>query len=190
VDEVKARSKVNSRVMEYLAKAGCFPNSHVPSREDELEALGYSLSGRAIDQGWLKWAQGVGEVIDTKAIVTKHGDPMCFAEVDFHSGVQSVTVFPRQYAEYKDMLVRGAVLGFVLGGDILEALFDPADLGGYAVEIPDSKADEFLSFYPSMKGRPNVRAGGYDLASVELTEGMLAFVAAEFGVERLVRLNR
>jgi len=101
--------------------------------------------------------------------------------------VESLTCFSRQYADLKPLLKKGAVLGFLVKGDLLEGVFDPYDLGGYVLEIPEDKADEFLSFYPSCKGRPNVRVGQWDLASVALTEGMLGFIEREFGVVSLYR---
>jgi hypothetical protein len=179
---------VNSRAVEYLLKAGCFPGEREPTRDDELESLGYSVSGRVIDQGFYRLVEGAGEVLDVKAVTSKRGDPMCFASVEFHDEVRSVVVFPAQYAAYRDALTRGAVLGFLTrpGEDILEALFDPGNLSEMVMEIPERKADEFLTFYPSCAGRPTVRAAGYDLASVPLTPELVAFVEAEFGVERLV----
>jgi DNA polymerase-3 subunit alpha len=179
---------VNSRAVTYLLKAGCFPDEYEPSRDDEMEALGYSVSGRAIDQGFLRFVEGAGEVLDVKAITSKKGDPMCFASVDFHDEIRSVVVFPRQYSEYREVLVRGAVLGFSTraGEDILEGLFDPCNLDELIMEIPERKADEFLSFYPSCAGLPTVRAAGYDLASVPLTPQMVEFTAAEFGVEKMI----
>jgi DNA polymerase III alpha subunit len=185
--ELKARAKVDSKKVGYLLRAGCFPEEHEPTREDELEALGYSISGRAIDQGWLKYVDGVGEVIDVRAITDKKGNPMAFVSVEFREGVESLTCFSRQYADLKPLLVKGAVLGFFAKGDILEGLFDPTDLSGYAVEIPDDKADEFMSFYPSCVGRPNVRVSQWDLASVELTEEMLGFIEREFGIVSMYR---
>lgn len=191
VEDVKARSKVNSRVMEFLTKAGCFPNTHVPTRDDEIEALGYSVSGRVIDTGFLRYVDSACEVVDVKAITTKKkGEPMCFLSAEFHDGVRSVTVFPRQYKNYKDLFVPGAVLGVILNEDILEAVYDPDDVSGYFVEIPEGKADEFLCFYPSLVGEPNVYAGSYGLARVNLTREVLDFIDREFGVVSMGRLNR
>jgi len=179
---------VNSRAVEYLLKAGCFPLERVPDRDDEMESLGYSVSGRAIDEGFLKYVEGAGEVLDVRAVTSKKGDPMCFVSVDFADEIRSVVVFPRQYAEYKEVLTRGAVLGFVTrpGEEVLECLFDPTNLGDMVLDIPEGKADEFLSFYPSCAGPATVRAAGYDLASVPLTPEMVGFIASEFGVERMV----
>jgi len=185
--DLKARAKVDSRKISSLLKAGCFPDEHVSDRDDELEVLGYSVSGREIDRGWLRYVEGAGEVIDVRAITDKRGNPMAFVSVEFRDGVESLTCFSRQYADLKPLLKKGAVLGFLVKGDLLEGVFDPYDLGGYVLEIPEDKADEFLSFYPSCKGRPNVRVGQWDLASVALTEGMLGFIEREFGVVSLYR---
>lgn len=185
--DLKSRTKANKRHVEYLLKAGCFPGERTPSRDDELEAIGYSISGRALDQGFLKYVRGAAEVIDVRAITTKKGDPMCFLSVEFHDGVKSVTVFPRLYAAYKDVLTRGAVLGLYLNDDILEGVFDVLDLQGMVVEIPDDQADGFLTFFPSCAGEPNVKAGGAGIARVELTQGMLEFIEREFGILALTR---
>lgn len=184
--DLKERAKVNSRGVEYLLKAGCFPGERVPDRDDEIESLGYSVSGRAIDQGWLRFVEGAGEVIDVRAITTKKGDPMCFASVDFRDEVRSVVVFPKAYERYREVLRRGAVLGFVTDGDVLQVLFDPFDLQQLDVEVPDAAADAFLTFYPSCIGIPNVRCGGYDLAGVRMTPEMVEFIASEFGIVRMV----
>ena len=181
------RTKANKKHVEYLLMAGCFPEEKVPTREEELEAIGYSISGRAIDQGWLKYVEGVGEVIDVRAITTKKtGEPMCFAGVEFGNGVASVVVFPKVYWLYKDVLKKGFVAGFYLKDrEILEALFDPSDVSQYKIEIPSDKVDEFLSFYPSCKGKPNVVSSGYDVASISLNEEVLKFIEAEFGIVRI-----
>ena len=44
-----------------------------------------------------------------------------------------------------------------------------------------------MSFYPSCKGRPNVRVGQWDLASVNLTEQMISFIEKEFGIVSIYR---
>lgn len=186
-DDLKARAKVDSRKLSYMRMAGCFPGEHSPTRDEELESIGYSISGRTIDQGWLKYVEGAGEVLDVRAITTKKGDPMAFVSVEFRDGVESVTVFPRAYAIYKNVLVRGAVFGFLLDGDVLQGIFNPYDLSGMAVEIPDSAADGFLSFHPSCPGDPNVYVGRWGIARVNLTQEMLDFVEKEFGVVRMYR---
>lgn len=180
--DVKVRSKVNSRVIEYLRKAGCFLSEYSPSREDEIEALGYSISGRIIEQGYFKYIEDAGEILEIRNITTKKGDPMAFVSVDFRNETKSVVVFPKMYEKYKDILVRGAVFGFVVKEEILEVLYDLNNLEDMIIEIPDNMADQFLSFYPSCKGLPNVRAANYDLASVNMTREMIEFVALEFGI--------
>jgi DNA polymerase-3 subunit alpha len=183
--DLKSRTKANKRHVEYLLKAGCFPAEHVPGREDELEALGYSISTKAITEGYLKYLRGVVEVIDVKAITTKKGDPMCFLTVETHDDVMSVTVFPRNYAQMKHALVPGAVLGLRLDGDILVGLFDPLDLERMRVYIPEDKADEFMSFCPSCPGEPNVMSGGLGISRVNMDGDMFAFIEQQFGVVAL-----
>ncbi len=183
--DLKARSKVTSRIVEYLKKAGCFLNEYIPSREDEVEALGYSISGRAIDQGWLKYIDGAGEILEIRNITTKKGDPMCFLSVDFHEETRSLVVFPKMYEQYKEILVKGAVFGFITNEDILEKIFDLNSFDNLVIEIPDNQADQFLTFYPSCTGRPNISAAGYELASVNLTQQMFEFIETEFGVVRI-----
>lgn len=184
--DLKSRTKVNSRQLGSMLKAGCFEAEYEPTLEDEMESLGYSISGRAIDQGRYKFLDGVGEVIDVRAITTKAGEPMSFTSVEFRDGVVSVVVFPKAYREYKDVLKKGAVLGFYLkDGEILEALFNPDDTSRYKVEVPDEKADEILSCFPSCIGEPNVFASGYGLARVNVTDEMLSFIESEFGIIRI-----
>jgi len=183
--DLKSRSKVNSRVIDYLLKAGCFPLEHECTREDELESLGYSVSGRAIDQGWLKYVQGAGEILEIKNTVTKKNDPMSFVSVDFHEETRSLVVFPKVHERYKELFVRGGVYGFATDGDILQALFDVTDLQAMNIEIPDHSVDSFMSFYPSCSGIPNIYCNGYAVASVKMSEQMVAFVEAEFGIIRI-----
>lgn len=185
--DLKARTKANKRHVEYLLKAGCFPEEKVPSREDELESIGYSISTRILEQGHLKYLEGVAEVIDVRAITTKTGRPMCFLSVETREGTQSVTVFPEAYEQVKPALVRGAVLGLRLDRDILLGLFDPDDVTQMDVEIPDDRADEFMSVFPSCAGEPNVYAGGVGVSRVDMGPEMLAFIEREFGVVSLRR---
>ena len=184
---LKERAKVNKKQIEYLLRAGCFPEEREPSIAEEVEALGYSISGRAIDQGWLRYVADAGEVLDYKAITTKKGDPMAFVTVEFREEVKSVVAFPKAWQAYRDFLSKGAVLGFTLDGDVLLEAWDPMDFSNLAVELPEGKADEFMSFCPSMQGRPNVREGRWDVSSVELTPEMLSFIESEFGIKTIVR---
>lgn len=183
--DLKSRTKANKRHIEYLTKAGCFPIEHTPNREDELESIGYSISSRILEEGHLKYLEDVVEVIDIKPITTKKGDPMCFLSAEFHNGVQSVTVFPKNYEALKFVLVRGAILGLRLDGDILLGIFDPLDISNMTITIPENKANEFMSFFPSCKGDPNIEAGGVGIAKIDLTQEMLKFIESEFGIESI-----
>ena len=183
--DLKARTKVDSRKLGYLLRAGCFETEHEPTREDELESLGYSISGRAIDQGWLRYVDGVGEIIDVHAITDKRGNPMAFVSVEFREGVESLTCFSSQYKALQPMLKKGNVMGFMVKGDLLEGIFDPTDLSIMVVEIPDEKADEVMSCFASCKGEPNIFVGNYGLAKVNMINEVITFIEAEFGIVRI-----
>lgn len=183
--DLKTRTKANKRHVEYLLKAGCFPEEHMPSRDDELDAIGYSIFTRVLNMGHYKYLRNLAEVIDVRAITTKRGDPMCFLSVETHDGIESVTVFPKLYAQVKEALKPGAILGLRLDGDILIGLFDPDDLSNMKVTIPEDRADEFMSFMPSCKGEPNIFAGGMGISKVDLSQEMLSFIGSEFGIEAL-----
>lgn len=174
----------SSRVVKYLKMAGAF-EEYTPTRLEEIESIGFSISGRAIDQSFRKYVQEAGEVIDIRETTTKKGDPMAFVTVDFHDEIRSVVVFPRQLAEYKPLLVKGNVLGFFCDGDVLQKIFNVEDFVGFIVEIPDEKVDEFLTFCPKCNGLPNVYCGSWAVATVNLTLEMFNFIEREFGVVRV-----
>lgn len=183
--EVKARTGVNKRVIDYLKKAGCFPNEYTPTREDEIDALGYSISGRIIEQGYRRYIREAGEIIELKETTTKKGDPMAFMTVDFHDEVRSLVVFPRQYEAYKDVLKKGNAFGFFTDGDILQKIFSLDDINDFIIEIPDYKVDEFLSFCPRCNGKPNVYCGEWAVSTVKMSLQMYQFIEKEFGIDRI-----
>jgi len=181
-NDLKNRTRINSRSLNYLLKAGAFPNEYIPTRDDELESIGYSISGRAIDQGHLKYIEEIGEIIEVKNTTTKKGKPMSFLTVEFHDNIRSVVVFSNFYEQYKDLFKKGAVFGFILDGDVMQGVYNPYDLDKLYVEIPSDKVDEFLSFYGSCKSLPNIKSAGYDVASIKLTEELISFIEKEFGI--------
>ena len=42
--------------------AGCF-KEYQPSRQEEIESIGYSISGRIIDQSFRKYIREAGEIV-------------------------------------------------------------------------------------------------------------------------------
>lgn len=180
-EDVRNRTIANKRHIEFLNMAGAFG---VPGTlEQERESLGYNVDGRLIDRyWWSKYCSEIGEVLDVHQIVTKKGDPMCFLKVEYGDRTESITVFPRQYETYKQILVKGFVGLFKVKGDILQFVCAPA-VERLAVHV--EKADEFLSFNPSMAGRPNVFSGGVSISCISLDEQVLHFIEREFGIERL-----
>ena len=67
IQDLMDRTKLTSRMIEYLAMAGAFVHSfddEVPTLEDAKEALGSTITGRRIDKYWWKDKCSVlGEVI-------------------------------------------------------------------------------------------------------------------------------
>jgi len=182
-EELKERTKISKRVIEYLGYAGAF--GAPTDIEMEREALGYNLGARMIDRYWWSdFVSGIGEVIDVHKILTKRGDPMAFLNIEFRTEIMSVTVFPEMWSMIKDHVDKGTVAIFKYNDDkILQYVSSPDDFGSMRVHIV--MADEFLSFYPSLIGKPNIYAGGMGIAKIELDEQILTFIRDEFGIERI-----
>ena len=176
----------NRRTVEYLKMAGCF-SEYVPSRQEEIESVGYSISGRIIDQSFRKYIREAGEIIELKETTTKKGDPMAFMTVDFHDEIRSIVVFPRQLAEYRDVLKKGNAFGFWCDGDILQKIFPIEQFEDFIVEIPEDKVDEFLTFCPKCNGSPNIYCGEWAVSTVNLDLRMFEFIEREFGISRVRR---
>ena len=184
-DDVKNRTGVDKRVIEYLKKAGCFTDEYNSNRDDEIESLGYSISGRIIDQGYRKYVKEAGEIIELKETTTKKGDPMAFMTVDFHSEMRSVVVFPKQHQNYREFLKKGNAFAFYCDGDILQFIGSLDHVEDMTIEIPDDKVDEFLSFCPRCNGKPNIYSNGYAVATVSMSIAMYNFIEREFGIVRI-----
>lgn len=176
----------NKRTVEYLKMAGCF-KEYQPSRQEEIESIGYSISGRIIDQSFRKYIREAGEIVELKETTTKKGDPMAFMTVDFHDEIRSIVVFPRQLAEYRDVLKKGNAFGFWCDGDILQKIFPIEQFEDFVVEIPEDKVDEFLTFCPKCNGSPNIYCGEWAVSTVNLDLKMFEFIEREFGVSRVRR---
>jgi DNA polymerase-3 subunit alpha len=178
------KKSVNKKTLDYLLMAGVFLDEHVPVREEEIDALGYSVSERYIDRFPYCFMPDAGEILDVTNITTKKGDPMAFVMVEFKDKAQSITVFPKLYSQYRNILVKGNVFGWVLApnSDILAAVFDVGDIKEYVVEIPPDKMQEFMTFYSSCTGIPNIRVEGYGIASVPMSVEMLQLIHADFGI--------
>jgi DNA polymerase-3 subunit alpha len=185
----KIRS-VTKRTIEYLLKAGCFPMEHIPDYNEEREALGYGLSGRVVDKFPYDLMPNVGEILEIKKITDRRGNPMAFIVVEYKERTESLTVFHSIYEDIQDQLKVGFVSGFARqrGEDILSHLFDPSKVEDWILDIDEDKVDDFLSFYPSLKGSPNIVCGSFDVASVPLDIEMVEFIRTNFGIRRI--LNR
>lgn len=176
----------NKRTVEYLKMAGCF-KEYQPSRQEEIESIGYSISGRIIDQSFRKYIREAGEIIELKETTTKKGDPMAFMTVDFHDEIRSIVVFPRQLETYRDLLKKGNAFGFWCDGDILQKIFPIEQFEDFVVEIPENKVDEFLTFCPKCNGSPNIYCGEWAVSTVNLDLKMFEFIEREFGISRVRR---
>jgi DNA polymerase III alpha subunit len=131
----------------------------------------------------------VGEILEIRKITDKHGNPMAFITVEFKDYTDSLTVFHSIYDEIKDQLKVGFVSGFAKkenGDRVLSHLFDMNAVEDWIIDIPDEKIDEFLSFYPSIKGSPNIVSGEFAVASIEMTVEMVEFIEANFGIRHIM----
>jgi len=117
------KRKVTARTVDFLKKAGAF-RDYKPTREEEIEALGYSISGRGIDCFPYDIVDGAGEIIDFRPIVTKTGKPMCFVEVEFRSETKRLTIFPELWSQIKDKILVGKIWQWEIKRDIVENIKD------------------------------------------------------------------
>lgn len=185
-EDLKSRTTVNKRHIEYLTKAGAFGSTSI---EDEKEALGYNIGDRYLDtMWWTKYCGCIGEIIDIHTITTKKGDPMCFLKVEYRDKIDSVTVFPQLYAKLKDYFNKGDVYLFsVTNNDNILQFMNKVDIKNLGVHVID--ADGFLSFSPSLAGHANIFAGGISISSIDLNNESLKFIEQEFGIEKIVLIK-
>ncbi len=178
--DIKARTKLDKKAMEYLDKAGALGD--IPSVEDEREALGYNVGKRMIDSYWWgHYMAQLGEIIDIHKITTKKGDPMAFLNIEYRDKIESVTVFPSAWEVLRNEVKKGTVGIFKADSrGVLVFHCDPTDYQHFKVSI--DKPDEFMSFCPSLIGRPNVLVDGYGISSVKMNEEMLHFIEDQFGL--------
>ena len=184
-DDLKKRAKISSRIIDSLTKAGAF-GGELPTLEDEREILGCNIRQRLIEQYW--WhtqLEGLGEVIDVHKILTKKGKPMAFLSVEYLKDTESVTVFPDLWKKIKGMVDVGTVAVFKKDErDVLQRITSPDAFEHFVVDVIDP--DGFLSFYPSLVGKPNIRSNGTGIARIELDEDILYFIDREFGINKIV----
>lgn len=128
----------------------------------------------------------LGEVVEVHKILTKKGDPMAFVKIETIQEVRSVTCFPDMWAKVKEKIRPGAVAIFKWDDrDVLVYLASPDAFEDMKVFLPSDQADAFLSFAPTLQGRPNIKTIDRDIASVHLDSGMLFFIEHEFGIEKI-----
>lgn len=78
----------------------------------------------------------VGTVIAMRTIVTKKGDPMCFAQIEDFNGKLELIFFPKSWQRFKHLVVNDAILGFTGKIDsekgeakfIVDEVCDPSEL--------------------------------------------------------------
>ena len=154
------------------------------------EALGYSIEERLIERTW--WWQAceqLAEVIDIHKITTKRGDPMASLSIENRDGLHSVTVFPDLWKPLHEVIKVGTVgLFYADRRQVLQKFAMPEELKELWVEVADWS--EFLSFYPSLIGEPNVFQEGVGIARIEMTDEMLRFIDSEFGLTRVFLRSR
>lgn len=182
LDDLKQRAKVNKKTIEYLQYAGI---EHEPSKEEEIKAFGYSVTRSFTSEKWYyPLSSCIGEIIDIHKITTKKGDPMAFLTVEYRDHTGSITVFPGQWKDLQNKLPIGEVLFFKVDDrGVLLGMSSP-DLE--RIKIVVDKAEEFLSFYPSLEGRGNVYDGKTPIASIDIDEETLSFIHEEFGIQDIL----
>jgi len=185
IQDLMDRTKLTSRMIEYLAMAGAFVHSfddEIPTLEDEKEALGSTISGRIIDKYWWKDKCSIlGEIIDVHRITTKKGDPMCFLKIEYQDRIDSATVFPGLYSVASGTLKKGYIGLFdVEDRGVLNKFSDPDRIDHFKIAVNDG--DGFLSFRPSLIGEPNIYCGGASISRMDLDDKALHFIEDNFGV--------
>lgn len=190
--DLKQRTKINKKVVEGLERSGALRNitNYEPTLEEEKEVLGYNVAQRIIDGYW--WARHsvtIGEIIDIHKITTKKGAPMAFLQIEFYNRIESLTVFPDMWSMIEPYVSKGKVGHFKGNNDrILVTMAEPEEYDVFKVYVSDPEG--FISFCPSMQGKPNIYAdGGYGISKVKLDEEMLMFIQKEFGIEK-ISINR
>jgi DNA polymerase III alpha subunit len=181
-DNIKQRTGVNKRMVEYLKKAGAF--EYEPTMEEEKEALGFNVNRRFTDVYW--WSDlmpELGEIIDVHKITTKKGDPMAFIKVEFRDDIKSITVFPDYWSSLKEHMKVGNIGIFKADRRGVLVKSTPIDVSRFKVSV--KKPEEFISFCPSNGGEENIFYEGYGISSVKMNEELLRFIYDEFGIQKL-----
>lgn len=191
VDDFKARTKTNSRIIEYLTYANVFKCFGLVNNDlnKEREALGYNLKECVLDRfWWSKFCEQLGEVINIHKITTKRGDPMAFVTIYTASGnIRSVTVFPDMWSQCYKSIAVGVVKIFKFNSDgILKALYNPDELVKYvSVYVEDSEG--FMRFYNSLIGDANIfdAESNYGISKISLDDDVLRFINNEFRIKKM-----
>jgi len=189
--DLKERTKVNVRAIQSLQDAGALLKFGMQTTSEKMrEALGYSIEERLIEKvWWWKSCEQLAEVIDIHKITTKRGDPMAFLSVENRDGLMNVTVFPNLWEPLHEVIRVGTVGLFLIDSrKVLQRFALPEELGELWIQVLDG--NEFLSFFPSLVGEPNVFVDRIGIARIEMTDEMMRFVEEEFGLERVMLRSR
>ncbi|MDE4083902.1 DNA polymerase III subunit alpha [Planococcus maritimus] len=89
---------------------GFYLSTHPVEREKEQRNKAYTALNELSKKKDRERVEALGLVEDVRRIRTKKGDAMAFVTLQDESGVASVTLFPKEYAQYNEMLDKDALL--------------------------------------------------------------------------------
>lgn len=89
---------------------GFYLSTHPVEREKEQRKKAYMALNDLPKKKDRERVEVLGLVEDVRRIRTKKGDAMAFVALQDETGVASVTLFPKEYAQYNEMLDKDALL--------------------------------------------------------------------------------
>lgn len=89
---------------------GFYLSTHPVEREKEQRNKAYTALNELPKKKDRERVEVLGLVEDVRRIRTKKGDAMAFATLQDETGVASVTLFPKEYAQYNEILDKDALL--------------------------------------------------------------------------------